>query len=127
MRAGQRETRPGSMVERCRQPGGGGMALGAVLPELAVMRIVLGMAGVASCVQGGEDVVGMALRALQSCVRPGQGELRFCMVEGGRQPGSGSMAGVAEGAKLTVMGIVLGMAGVAGRIQCGKDVIDMAF
>jgi hypothetical protein len=122
VRSGQRKFRL-RVVEGGRQPGGGGMALIALRAELAIMSVILGMAGIAGGIQGGEDVICMALRAFQQGVRTRKRKIGFGVVECSREPGSGGMALIASCSKLAVVSIVFGVAGVAGCIQDGEDVI----
>ena len=48
------------------------------------------------------------------------------MVECGRLPGGGGMAGITEGAKFTIMCVVLGVTGNTGRVKGSEDVFIMA-
>ena len=125
MRTGEGETGLG-MVEARRQPGIGSVALAAILTKLTIVGIVLGVAGKTRGIQGREDVIDMALRASQGGMGAGQRELGFSMVKCGRQPGGSVVAGVTVGAELPVVRIVFSVAGVTGRVEGGKDVVDMA-
>lgn len=75
-----------------------------------------GRFGVAACTGGGkpfEHPIGMALVTGQFGVRAGQREAGFGMIEIGRQPASGCVAGAAILAKLAFVVIILGVASVA--------------
>ena len=119
MRTGEREAR--FRVVKCRwQPGRGGVTLAAIRAELAVVRIVLGVAGAAARIKWRKDVIYMALRAFQCGMSASKGEFRFCMIEGSRNPAIGGMAGTAVSAQLSLVSIIFGVASIAvlrGRLE----------
>ncbi len=103
------------------------MALPAVLPELAVMSIVPGVARITIGWYRGENVVGMAARAVQVGMGASEDKAGLGVIEASRQPGRCGMALAADLAELAVMGVVLGVAGVAGGIQGSEDVAGVTF
>ena len=48
------------------------------------------------------------------------------MVECGRLPGGGGVAGITERAKFAIMGVVLGVAGNTGRVKGSEDIFIVA-
>lgn len=87
--------------------------------------VVAGVAGVAGCWQAGIDTTGMT----PVTGRPGMGaserETGGVMVEGGREPGGGGVAGGAVRAKKTMVFIVTGVTGVTGGGSAEVDMIHM--
>jgi len=108
-----------AVIEGCALPTGGAVAGRAVLREpCGGMIRVLGVveirqvAGHALCGSSREDVVHVALRAVDGGVRACQRELRLAVVEGGSQPTGGGVAGLAILRKTGC-----GMVGVAGAVK----------
>ena len=115
------------MVEGGRLPAGGGMALDAVLAELALVGVILGVAIVALGGRAFEDrtrgTLYVALVAGHFKVSAGEREVSHRMIEIGRRPVLRGMAVGAVLAKLAVVGIVFGVAGVTilrGILQVGS-------
>jgi hypothetical protein len=101
-------------VEDGRAPGAGVVALVARhTREQAEMESRVGVTGRADRGQAGENVVDVALRASHRCMRTRQWELRLRVVERGREPAAGGMAGAAPAAELAFVRVVLGVAVVA--------------
>jgi hypothetical protein len=75
----------------------------------------------------GEIIINMALFTIQANMRTGQGELSLRVVERSREPGGGGVTCAAVGAKLTIMRIILGMAGITICGQIGEDQIEVTF
>ena len=72
IRVGTRQHEPGrGVVEACRQPCGGTVALVTGCPELAIVLVIFFVARVASGIEGGEDVIGVTFSTLQAGVCPG--------------------------------------------------------
>jgi hypothetical protein len=98
-------------VERGWTPGCRGMALVAGhIREQPGMIGGVGMAGSAGGGKGGKDCIGVTFCACQRCMSTRQREFRLGMVECGRCPSLGGMAGAALIAKLASVGVILGMA-----------------
>jgi len=114
------------MVEGGRFPGGGGVAGTTVCTELAIMTIILLMAGIAV---GGctlEDIIAMTAQACGCGVFAGQLKGGQVVVEGGWFPGGGGVAGTTVCTVLAIMPIILLMAGITVCRYAFVDAIDMA-
>ncbi len=114
------------VVEGGWQPCCCGVACAAISAELAVMCIILGMARIAGSIQSRKNAIDVALGAIQCQVCTREGKIRLGMVKCRGQPGRGIVAGIAKSPKLTFMGVILGMAGIARRIQGNKNVVQVA-
>jgi len=116
----QDNVRPGQgklgliVIESCRLPGAGTVALSAVIAEIVLHVIGIVYRGKVAFVAGvairrgiGITVL-VAFKALQGHVRAGQGELGLAVIKRCRLPGGGAMAYVALVAEiiLHVVGIV---------------------
>ena len=112
VRAGEIERCQG-VVEFGALPGIGGVALGAVLPKLPVVFIIIGMASDTLLGCALVQPVAMAIGTAHIDVRAGKWEGRQRMVEGGIFPSGGGMASRAVLTHLSFMFIVLSMAGEA--------------
>jgi hypothetical protein len=125
MSASQPESRQ-VVVEVGRFPGVRGMAGSAVGAKLAAMRVLPGMAGIAGAGCTFEDPIGMTTCAGHIDMLSCQLESGQIVVENGRFPTGGGMAGATIFSELTAMCILAGMAGIAVRCRSLKDVINMA-
>ncbi len=56
---------------------------------------------------------------------PGEWEFRFGVVEFGWLPAGSAVTGIAEDAKLALVGVILGMAGVTSRLDFDELVVQM--
>jgi len=124
---GDFDMRPGQlknelrMVKGGRLPGGGGMALGAVLAEQSLMDIIFGVAVITTVGRPAcREPLGVALGAGQFGVGAGQREGGRSMVEGGRLPGGSVMADRTILAKLPLVRIVFGVAVKAAGRRLGQ-------
>lgn len=118
----QRESRQ-VMVEGGRQPAVSGVAGGAIFAELAVVFIILLVAGITVAGCALEDMINMTLLAGHSDMFTRQFESGQVMIEGGRCPAIGSVAGTAVRAQTALVGVVFLMAGRAvfwGRLEVRK-------
>ncbi len=111
-------------IEICWRPGSGAVALKAVGSERPCMEGRVCMTTCAGGWQSGKFSPGMAAQAGQGGMCTSQWE-EFVMVEVGREPSRRSMAETAIGAELALMGIVLGMAGIAIRGSTLEGQISM--
>jgi len=91
------------------QPASGSVTGCAVCSELAVVFIIILMAGIAIAGCALEDIIDMALIAGEIGVLTIQFEDRQIMVEGGRCPASGGVTYAAIDAKTALVVVVLGM------------------
>ena len=121
MCAGELESRLG-VIKDGAWPPGGGMALGAVLAELASVFVIPAMAGHAVLRCAGIDASGMALHARG--IGMGAGELKggLGMVKDGAGPARGS---VALGAVLAELAPVLVVRRVASHTILGRAGVDV--
>jgi hypothetical protein len=83
------------------------------------------MAGRTGRGEVGKVIIDMAFCAAQAGMGTRQGELRPGMVECSREPGSGGVAGAAIRTKLTIMRIILSVAGITIGGQVGEDSIEV--
>jgi len=113
-------------LKQGRRPTPGGVAGGAARAEQAQVVSWLSMAGDTRGGRAGEDVVDVALGALQGQVSASQRESRFRVVKRSRQPGVRCVAGAAIRTELPVVGVVFGVTGVAILRRALEDVINMA-
>ncbi len=119
MRASQRKLCK-RMVECGWKPDSGGVTHAAVSAELTVVVVILGVAGDAGRIDGAKDCIRVALCTIQTDMCTGQRELCKRVVECSRKPAIGGMAAAATRAKLSVVGVILYMAGrtiLGGRLQ----------
>jgi hypothetical protein len=108
MCTGQSESRNG-MVKTGWIPAAGGMASSAVRTKLATMRVLSSMTGKAVAGCSLEDSIRMTIRAGYIDMSTSQPESSQVVVEVGRFPGAGGMAGATTCAKLTLVGIARSM------------------
>lgn len=101
------------MVDIDRQPSGGGMAQAAIHTQLAVVLVILLMAGETIAGSPLKNVVDMAIVASNCQMLAIQFERGKVVVKGGRRPARRGVAGTAIGAQPAFMGILTGMAGEA--------------
>ena len=113
-------------VERSRLPRGGAVTGGAVRAKLTRMYGRLCMARNTGKGQSLKLPIDMTLLALHARMRARQREVGAAVVEGGAIPTRGGMAGRTVRAKLTVMLIILLMAGITIGGRTFEDIIDMA-
>jgi hypothetical protein len=92
------------------------MACATIRSKLTIMRIILGMTGDTGSIEGGKDIIKVALGARQVGMGTGQWETRFRVIECCRKPGRSGVASIATGAKLTFVRIILSVA----RITVGR-------
>lgn len=125
MSAGERE-RGDIVIERGRQPGGGGVTGGARSTETAIVLVIAGVTCVA--IRGGAlvDPADMAGGAGHTGMRAGQFEGGQVVVEGGGSPCERGVAEAAIGAEGTLVGIIGGVAGVTIDGCAGIDIACMA-
>jgi hypothetical protein len=88
------------------------------------MRILAGMTGIAICWRSFEDALGMTIGTGNTCVFPGQ--WKGTVIKIGRLPGCGCMADQAICAQLTLMFVILFVAGIAVGRSAFVYVINMA-
>ena len=100
------------MVECGRQPGDGIVTGAAIRSELSFMRIVLRMTRIAISRRAIEIVIDVATGASHADMCAGQLEARQIVIEGSRLPAAGGMTCSTIVSQLTVVGIVLRVAGV---------------
>ena len=114
------------MIDIGRLPAGRGMARCAVGSKLPLVRIIIGMAGSTIHWRAFENTIDMATFAGNSRVLAIklEGELR--MIDIGRLPAGRGMARRTIGSKLTLVRIIIGMAGGAVHWGAFEDAIDMA-
>ncbi len=108
-----REREDDIVVKGRRGPAAGGMAGAAVISECAGVGVILGVTGITIGGRALENIIGMAACASHADMPAGQWEARHAVVESGRLPRRGGMAGAAAVAERAAMGIILRMAGVA--------------
>ena len=114
------------VIEGGRFPGARGMALFAIRPELATMRILVGVAckaGLGSTFKHTVDVTGSAIYC-NMCA--GEFKDGVVVIEGGRFPSAGRMALFASGPELSTMRILGGVACKAGLRGALEHVILVA-
>lgn len=98
-------------VESGRDPGGSGMALIASHScEQSGMVSRVRVTGYASSGENGEHRIGMAFCAIQAGMCTGQREFRQRMIERCWKPTAGGMTGATSVTKLTLMGVIFGVA-----------------
>ena len=133
LRAGGAAVRPGegeaglAVVKGRPLPAARGVALGAALPELPAVGVILAVAGDACLGRAGVGAACVALRAGGVAVWPGEGEAGPAGVKGRFLP---AVRGVALGAalpELLAMGVVLAVAGDACLGGAGEHAGRMAF
>lgn len=96
------------------------VAAAAICAKLALMSVILGMAGRTILWCSFEDAIDVAFIASYIGMRAGQLKSRFGVVKGGFIPILGRMASGAIHAELTLVGVILGMAVAAslpGRLE----------
>ena len=126
MRSCQFKGCPIVMVERCWQPGPGCVACPAVVAKLAIVMIVLSMAGEAIGRSAFVNIVSMACCTSRLGMTPCQFEGSQVVVKGCREPAAGCVAvrtGCAQQA-----GVRIGVSMTTGAVGwCSlEDTIDMA-
>ncbi len=109
------------VVDGGRQPTRRCMAVAAIRTELTFVLVIFGMAGIAVGGSALENMVDMTVLAGHVRVFAFQFEGRQVVVEGGRDPAGGGMAGAAIGAITALVVIVFGVAGVA-VLRCSFEV-----
>jgi hypothetical protein len=111
-----------------RQPCKSSVALAAgCIEEQPGMERRIGVAGPTDSGHTHEIIIQMAACAEQPGVRPGQREFRTGMVKGGREPGSGGVAGFATSPKLALMLIVFLVTANTGNGEGCKNAIQVTF
>jgi hypothetical protein len=98
----------------------------AIRPLLTIVFVILLVAGITITRCVGKDLTEMAASASQGCVRPGQGKRRSIMIKVGGYPTGSLMAGFTVRSQLTVMRVILRVAGTAGHGGALEDIIKMA-
>jgi hypothetical protein len=101
------------MVEGGGSPCERGMAEAAIGAEGTLVGIIGGVAGVTIDGCAGIDIARMASFARSLGMFPNQREVRPAMVEIGRSPTGGGMAGATSGTERTLMGVIRGVTGIA--------------
>jgi len=101
------------MVKGGWEPGGGIVTRLAAGAKRTIVRIILGMAGIAGIINRNKYIVQMAFCALDRCMGTGEWEFRLRVIECSRRPAAGAMASATISTQLTLMSIILGMAGIA--------------
>lgn len=114
------------MVKRSRQPGTGGMAGLAIRSELAVVGVILLVAGITVAGSALENIVDMAAQASHIDMCAGQLEGEQVVVKTGWQPAICGVTGSAVCSVLAVVFIIFLVAGIAVCGRAGEDLIDMA-
>lgn len=114
------------MVKRRTTPILGGMTSSTVLSKLSIMLIILRMARVTG--SGCALVNAISMAGITSCIAvlPCQRESRIAMVKSRATPAVRVMACPTILAKLSVMGIFVGVAGIAGAGRALVNAICMA-
>ena len=101
------------MIERSRQPGGGIVTCSAKSTELAIMRVVFRMAGVTVSLNGDEFIVQVADRTIQVGMGTRQRKFRLGVIKSCRDPSGSRVASTTDESELPLVGVILGVAGVA--------------
>jgi hypothetical protein len=125
MRSGQRKTRE-RVIERSRQPAIGGVTGTAICTKATVVGVILRMTGTAVDGRIDEHIIDMTTGAWHAGMLTRQLEAGQVVIESGWQPAASGVTGAAISAELTVMGIVLGVAGIAVAGRAFEVIIDMA-
>lgn len=101
-------------------PGTYGMTGSTILSKFTSMLVILGVTG-STLLRGTlEDFIFMAIRAFRLGMFSEQFKIRQIMVKSGWLPGRSFMTGRAIRSKVTLMGVILQMAGITIRGKCFK-------
>jgi hypothetical protein len=113
------------VIEGCASPTLGGMTCTTIGAKLSVVVVIFRMAG--ETIRGRTFItVGMAGFTLNIAMLPGQRKASVGMVERHIGPFRGLMTGGTVGAKLTVVMVILGMAGETARRRAFVGIVHMA-
>jgi hypothetical protein len=114
--AGQLEDRPG-MVKDARRPAIGGVTAIAILTQLILVRIIVGVTREAVDRRAFEDLVIVTLGAVHLDMPSGQWKSRQRVVNRRTLPDFGRMTGRAVGAQAAFVDVIFG---VTGKAICGR-------